>query len=126
MYFITGTRPPGCFVPAASRWGTNKSGMSDQPDRVLEEDLRGVRRRRLRVVAVVAHEANADALVDDDSCGVLSVLSYEADALDEARVDGLVVLLLFDAAVSMVAPHRWSRAAEILLGVRLAYGSGKS
>ena len=53
----------------------------------------------------MAHEAHADALVDDDSCGVLSVLSYEADALDEARVDGLVVLLLFDAAVSMIAPH---------------------
>ncbi len=78
------------------------------------------------MAAVVAHEPDADALVDDDSCGVLSVLSYEADALDESGVDCRVVLLLFDAAVSMVAPHRWSRAAEILLGVRLAYGSGKS
>ena len=74
----------------------------------------------------MSHEPDADALVDDDSCIVLSVLSYEADALDEARVDGLVVLLLFDAAVSMVAPHRWSRAGEILLSARLAYGSGKS
>ena len=74
----------------------------------------------------MAHEANADALVDDDSCGVLSVLSYEADALDESGVDCRVVLLLFDAAVSMVAPHRWSRAGEILLSARLAYGSGKS
>ena len=71
----------------------------------------------------MAHEAHADAFVDDDSCGVLSVLSYEADALDEARVDGLVVLLLFDAAGSMVAPHRWPRAGEIC--ARLAYGSGK-
>ena len=74
----------------------------------------------------MAHEADADALLDDDPRGVLSVVSHEADALDETGVDGLVVLLLFDAAVSMVAPHRWSRAAEILLGVRLAYGSGKS
>ena len=78
------------------------------------------------MAAVVAHEPDANALVDDDSCGVLSVLSYEADALDESGVDCRVVLLLFDAAVSMVAPHRWSRAGEILLGVRLAYGSGKS
>ena len=98
---------------------------SDEPDGVVEEDFRGVR-RWLGVAAVVAHEAHADALVDDDSCGVLSVLSYEADALDESGVDGLVVLLLFDAAVSMVAPHRWSRAGEILLGVRLAYCSGQS
>ena len=74
----------------------------------------------------MSHEADADALLDDDPRGVLSVVSHEADALDEAGVDGLVVLLLLDAAVSMVAPHRWSRAAEILLGVRLAYGSGKS
>ena len=71
----------------------------------------------------MAHEADADALVDDDSCGVLSVLSYEADALDEARVEGRVVLWLFDAAGSMVAPHRWSRAGDLC--VRLAYGSGK-
>ena len=78
------------------------------------------------MAAVVAHEPDANALVDDDSCGVLSVLSYEADALDETGVDGLVVLLLFDAAVPMVAPHRWSRAGEILLGVRLAYCSGQS
>ena len=96
---------------------------SDQPDGVIEEDFRRVR-RWLRVAAVVAHEANADALVDDDSCGVLSVLSYEADALDESGVDCRVVLLLFDAAVSMVAPHRRSRA--VLLSARLAYGSGKS
>ena len=73
----------------------------------------------------MAHEAHADALVDDDSCGVLSVLSYEADALDKAGVHGLVVLLLLDAAGSMVAPHRWSRAGD-LLSARLAYGSGKS
>ena len=74
----------------------------------------------------MSHEPDADALVDDDSCGVLSVLSYEADALDESGVDGLVVLLFFDAAVSMVAPHRWSRTAgECLLSTRLAYGSGK-
>ena len=53
----------------------------------------------------MAHEPDADALVDDYSCGVLSVLSYEADALDESGVDCRVVLLLFDAAVSMVAPH---------------------
>ena len=79
--------------------------MSDQPDGVIEEDFRRVR-RRLRVAAVVAHEANADALVDDDSCGVLSVLSYEADALDESGVDCRVVLLLFDAAVSMVTSFR--------------------
>ena len=72
----------------------------------------------------MAHEAHADALVDDDSCGVLSVLSYEADALDEARVDGLVVLMLFDAAVSMDAPPRWSRAGDLC--VRLAYGSHRS
>ena len=74
------------------------------------------------MAAVVADEADADALVDDDSCGVLSVLSYEADAVHEARVDCRVVLLLFDAAVSMVAPHRWSRAGEVLL---IAYGSHK-
>ena len=74
----------------------------------------------------MAHEADADALVDDDSCGVLSVVSHEADALHEARVDCRVVLLFFDAAVPMVAPHRWSRAGEILLGARLAYGSRKS
>ena len=72
----------------------------------------------------MAHEADADALVDDYSCGVLSVLSYEADALDEAGVDGFVMLLLFDAAGSMVAPHRWSRA--VLLSARLAYGSHRS
>ena len=72
----------------------------------------------------MAHEPDADALVDDYSCGVLSVLSYEADALDESGVDCRVVLLLFDAAVSMVAPHRRSRA--VLLSARLAYGSGKS
>ena len=78
------------------------------------------------MAAVVAHEPDANALVDDDSCGVLSVLSYEADALDETGVDGRVVLLFFDAAVPMVAPHRWSRAGEILLGARLAYGSRKS
>ena len=104
--------------------GTNTRD-SDEPDGVVEEDLRSVR-RRLRVAAVVAHEAHADALVDDDSCGVLSVLSYEADAVDESGVEGRVVLLLFDAAVSMVAPHRWSRAGEILLSARLAYGSHKS
>ena len=74
----------------------------------------------------MSHEPDTDALVDDDSCGVLSVLSYEADALDEARVECRVVLLLFDAAVSMVAPHRWSRAGEVLVSARLAYGSGQS
>ena len=99
----------------------NKEGL-DEPDGVIEEDFRRV--RRLGVAAVVAHEADADALVDDDSCGVLSVLSYEADAVHEARVDCRVVLLLFDAAVSMVAPHRWSRA--VLLSARLAYGSHRS
>ena len=78
------------------------------------------------MAAVVAHEADADALLDEDLRGVVSVVSHEADALHEAGVDCRVVLLLFDAAVSMVAPHRWSRAGEILLGVRLAYGSGQS
>ena len=73
----------------------------------------------------MAHEADADALVDDDSCGVLSVLSYEADALHEAGVECRVVLWFFDTAGSMVAPHRWSRAGEVLLSARLAYGSGK-
>ena len=102
------------------RW---KQEGSDEPDGVLDEDLRGVR-RRLGVAAVVSHEPDADALVDDDSCGVLSVLSYEADALDEAGVESRVVLLFFDAAVSMVAPHRRSRA--VLLSARLAYGSHRS
>ena len=72
----------------------------------------------------MSHEADADALLDDDPRGVLSVVSHEADALDEAGVDGLVVLLLLDAAVSMVAPHRRSRA--VLLSARLAYGSHRS
>ena len=101
----------------------NKEGL-DEPDRVLQEDLRGVRRRRLRVAAVVAHEADADALVDDDSCGVVSVVSHEADALHEAGVECRVVLWFFDAAGSMVAPHRWSRAGDLC--VRLAYGSHRS
>ena len=78
------------------------------------------------MAAVVAHEANADALVDDDPRGVLSVVSHEADALHEAGVECRVVLWFFDAAGSMVAPHRWSRAGEILLSARFAYGSGKS
>ena len=100
----------------------NKEGL-DEPDGVIEEDFRRVR-RRLGVAAVVAHEADADALVDDDSCGVLSVLSYEADALDESGVECRVVLWFFDAAGSMVAPHRWSRAGDLC--VRLAYGSHRS
>ena len=75
----------------------------------------------------MAHEADADALLHKDLRGVLSVVSHEADALDEAGVDCLVMLLFFDAArPSMVAPHRRSRAGEILLSARLAYGSGKS
>ena len=78
------------------------------------------------MAAVVAHEADADALLHKDLRSVVAVVSHEADAVHEARVEGRVVLLLFDAAVSMVAPHRWSRAGEVLLGVRLAYGSGKS
>ena len=53
----------------------------------------------------MAHEADADALLDEDLRGVVSVVSHEADALHEAGVDCRVVLLLFDAAVSMVAPH---------------------
>ena len=76
------------------------------------------------MAAVVAHEPDANALVDDDSCGVLSVVSHEADALHEAGVNRLVVLWLFDAASSMVAPHRRSRA--VLLSARLAYGSHRS
>ena len=72
----------------------------------------------------MAHEPDADALVDDDSCGVLSVVAHEADALDEAGVECRVVLLLFDAAGSMVAPHRWSRAE--IFSARLAYGSHRS
>ena len=72
----------------------------------------------------MADEADADALVDDDSCGVLSVLSYEADALDESGVECRVVLWFFDAAGSMIAPHRWSRAE--MLCARLAYGSHRS
>ena len=70
----------------------------------------------------MAHEADADALVDDDSCGVVSVVSHEADALHEAGVECRVVLWFFDTAGSMVAPHRWSRAGEVLL---IAYGSHK-
>ena len=76
------------------------------------------------MAAVVSHEADADALLDDDPRGVLSVVSHEADALDEAGVNCLVVLWLFDAASSMVAPHRRSRA--VLLSARLAYGSHRS
>ena len=116
------TEPYAATAQLTRQAGTNKRD-SDEPDRVLEEDLRSVR-RRLGVAAVVAHEADADALVDDDSCSVLSVLSYEADALDEAGVNCLVVLWLFDAASSMVAPHRRSRAVH--LSARLAYGSHRS
>ena len=78
------------------------------------------------MAAVVSHEADADALLDEDLRGVVSVVAHEADALHEAGVDCLVVLLLLDAAVSMVAPHRWAWAGKILLSARLAYGSGKS
>ena len=53
----------------------------------------------------MAHEADADALLDEDLRGVVSLVAHEADALHEAGVDCRVVLLLFDAAVSMVAPH---------------------
>ena len=100
----------------------NKEGL-DEPDGVIEEDFRRVR-RLLGVAAVVAHEADADALVDDDSCGVVSVVSHEADALHEAGVECRVVLWFFDAAGSMVAPHRWSRAGDLC--VRLAYGTHRS
>ena len=74
----------------------------------------------------MAHKSDADALLHKDLRGVVAVVAHEADAVHEAGVDGRVVLLLLDAAVSMVAPHRWSRAGEILLSARLAYGSGKS
>ena len=100
----------------------NKEGL-DEPDGVIEEDFRGVR-RWLGVAAVVAHEPDADALLHKDLRGVVAVVAHEADALDEAGVDGRVVLLFFDAAVSMVAPHRWSRAGDLC--VRLAYGSHRS
>ena len=73
---------------------------------------------------VVAHEADADALLDEDPRGVVSVVSHEADALHEAGVECRVVLWFFDTAGSMVAPHRWSRAE--MLCARLAYGSHRS
>ena len=53
----------------------------------------------------MAHEPDADALLHKDLRGVVAVVAHEADALDEAGVDCRVVLLLLDAAVSMVAPH---------------------
>ena len=74
----------------------------------------------------MAHEADADALLDEDPRGVVSVVSHEADALHEAGVECRVVLWFFDTAGSMVAPHRWSRAAGEILSARLAYGSHRS
>ena len=101
----------------------NKEGL-DEPDGVVKKDFRRVRRRLRRVAAVVAHEADADALLDEDLRGVVSVVAHEADALHEAGVECRVVLWLFDSAGSMVAPHRWSRAE--IFSARLAYGSHRS
>ena len=54
----------------------------------------------------MAHKSDADALLHKDLRGVVAVVSHEADAVHEARVDCLVVLLFFVAArPSMVAPH---------------------
>ena len=50
------------------------------------------------------HEADADALLDEDLRGVVSVVAHEADALHEAGVECRVVLWFFDTAGSMVAP----------------------
>ena len=84
----------------------------------------GCRGALLMAAPVVAHEPDADALLHKDLRGVVAVVAHEADAVHEAGVDCRVVLLLFDAAGAMVAPHRWSRAGDLC--VRLAYGSHRS